>query len=178
MAEVPVTQSKQVKPELSRVLGFETPLFRGTLFTVNPFALMRQFTDEMDRIFGQAPRATGEEALWAPTIEVKEKDGKLFVTAELPGVKNEDIKVHIDGDSLIVEGERKQEKEEKGEGYYRSERSYGSFYRAIPLPEGVKGDQATAQFNNGVLQVTVPIPEAKAKRQDIPIQEPAKPKAA
>jgi HSP20 family protein len=129
-------------------------------------------------MFSQTPRAAGEGAAWTPTIEVMEKEGKLLVTAELPGVKKEDVKVHIDGDTLVVEGERKQEKEEKREGYYHSERSYGTFYRSIPLPEGAKADQTAAQFNNGVLEVSVPIPEVKAKRQDVPIQEATKPKAA
>jgi HSP20 family protein len=179
MAEVAVVKHpKKEGQELTRVLGFETPLFRGNLFTVNPFALMRQFTEEMDRLFGQTPQVAGNGAAWAPTIEVKEKEGKLLVTAELPGVKKEDVKVHIDGDTLVVEGERKQEKEEKREGYYHSERSYGTFYRSIPLPEGAKADQTAAQFNNGVLEVSVPIPEVKAKRQDVPIQEATKPKAA
>ena len=180
MAEVAVVKHpKKEGQELSRVFGFETPLVRGNLFTVNPFALVRQFTDEMDRIFSQNPRAAaGDGAAWTPTIEVKEKEGKLLVTAELPGVKKEDVKIHIDGDTLVVEGERKQEKEEKREGYYHSERSYGTFYRSIPLPEGAKAEQTAAQFNNGVLEVTVPIPEAKTKRQDVPIQEASKPKAA
>lgn len=179
MAEVAVVkQPKTERPELSRLLGFETPLFRGNLFTVNPFTLMKQFTEEMDKIFGPAARVTGDGAAWIPAIEVKEKEGKFFVTAELPGVKKEEVKVHIDGDTLVVEGERKQEKEEKREGYYHSERSYGKFYRSIPLPEGAKTDLTAAQFNNGVLEVTVPIPEVKAKRQDIPVVEGAKPKAA
>ena len=179
MAEVAVVKHpKKEGQELTRVLGFETPLFRGNLFTVNPFALMRQFTEEMDRIFGATPQAAGNGAAWAPAIEVKEKDGKLLLTAELPGVKKEDVKVHIDGDTLVVEGERKQEKEEKREGYYHSERTYGAFYRAIPLPEGAKVDQTAAQFNNGVLEVSVPIPEVKVKRQDVPIQEASKAKAA
>ncbi len=179
MAEVAVVKHpKKEGQELTRAFGFETPLFRANLFTVNPFALMRQFTEEMDRIFGAAPQPTGSGAAWAPTIEVKEKEGKLLLTAELPGVKTEDVKVHIDGDTLVVEGERKHEKEEKREGYYHSERSYGAFYRSIPLPEGAKADQTAAQFNNGVLEVTVPIPEVKAKRQDVPIQEAPKPKAA
>ena len=65
-------------------------------------------------------------------------------------------------------------KEENGEGYYHSERSYGKYYRSIPLPEGAEADQAVAQFNNGVLEVTIPIPEVKAKRQEIPIQEGSK----
>jgi HSP20 family protein len=179
MAEVAVVKHpKKEGQELTRMSGFEPPLFHGNLFTVNPFALVRQFTEEMDRIFGAAPQATGNGGAWAPAIEVKEKEGELLVTAELPGVKKEDVKVHIDGDTLVVEGERKQEKEEKHEGYYHSERSYGAFYRSIPLPEGAKADQTAAQFNNGVLEVTVPIPEVKAKRQDVPIQEAPKPKAA
>jgi len=138
---------------------------------MNPFALMRQFTEEMDRVFAQTPRAAGEGVLWSPAIEVKQKEGKLLVTAELPGMKKEDVKVHIDGDTLVVEGERKQEKEEKREGYYHSERSYGKFYRSILLPEGEIADQSNAQFNNGVLEVTVPIPEAKPKSKEIPVQE-------
>lgn len=179
MAEVAVVKHpKKEAQELTRAFGFETPLFRGNLFTVNPFALLRQFTEEMDRVFGATPQAAGNGAAWLPAIEVKEKEGKLLLTAELPGVKKEDVKVHIDGDTLIVEGERKQEKEEKREGYYHSERSYGVFYREIPLPEGAKADQTAAQFNNGVLEVSVPIPEVKTKRQDVPIQEASKAKAA
>lgn len=177
MAEVAVVKTpKKEGTEVSPFMGFETPFFRGNLFALNPFALMRQFTEEMDRFFGQVPRVAPEGA-WIPTIEVKEKEGKLLVTAELPGVKKEDVKVHIDGDTLVVEGERKEEKEEKREGYYHSERSYGKFYRSIALPEGAKPELTAAQFNNGVLEVTVPIPEAKVKRQEIPVQE-VKAKAA
>jgi HSP20 family protein len=177
MAEVNVVkQPKQERPELSRWLGFDAPLFKGNLFTMNPFALMRQFTDEMNQVFAQTAQAPGNAA-WSPAIEVKQKDGKLLMTAELPGLKKEDLKVHIDGDTLVVEGERKQEKEEKREGYYHSERSYGKFYRTILLPENAQTDQTAAQFNNGVLEVTIPVTEAKVKRQDIPVKE-GSPKAA
>lgn len=109
---------------------------------------------------------------------MKEKDGKLLVTAEIPGVKKEDLKVHVDGKVLVIEGERKQEKEEKREGYYHSERSYGQFYRSISLPEGANADQVAAQFNNGMLEVTVPLPEAKQKPKEVPVQEGPKAKAA
>lgn len=171
MAEVSVVkQPKPEKPELGRWLGFQTPLFRGSLFGVNPFALMKQFTEDMDRMFSQTPPMTGEAlAVWSPVIEVKEKEGKLVVTADLPGLKPEDLKVSIEGDTLVVEGERKLEKQEKREGYYHSERSYGKFYRSIPLPEGTKTDQIAAQFTNGVLELTAPIPEAKTKRREIPV---------
>ncbi len=73
-------------------------------------------------------------------------------------------------EGLVIEGERKREEAEQREGYYRSERSYGSFYRVIPLPEGVKAEQAKARFENGVLEVTVPVPEAARKAREIPIQ--------
>jgi HSP20 family protein len=168
MAEVAVTkQRKPATDEMSRWLGFETPLFRGSLFGVNPFALMRQFAEDMDRTFGQLP---GSAAQWRPAIEVKEKDGKLVVNAELPGVKKEDVKVNVTDRALTVEGERKEEKEEEREGYYHSERSYGKFVRSIPLPEGAKTEQASAQFKDGVLEITIPIPEVKEKSQQIPIK--------
>jgi len=171
MAEINIVkQPKKESPELAR--WFETPLVRGSIFGLNPFALMRQFTEDMDRIF--TPTAIKNGAEWAPAIEVKQKEGKLLVTAELPGVKKEDVKVHIDGDTLVVEGERKEEKEEKREGYYHSERSYGKFYRSILLPEGTKAEQTAAQFNDGVLEIAIPIPEAKTKTKEIPIGEGAK----
>lgn len=175
MAEVNVVkQPKQERAELRRWSRFDTPLFRGTPFSMNPFALMRRLTEDMDRIFGHVSRGTEGVGAWSPVIEVKEKEGRLVVTAELPGLKKEDVKVHIDGDTLVVEGERQQEREEKDEGYYHSERSYGRYYRSIALPEGAKGDQTAAQFNDGVLEVTIPIPEVKAKRQEIPIQDGSK----
>ena len=175
MAEVSVVkQPRQERSEINRWRGFDTPFFRGSLFSMNPFALMRQFTEEMDRMFVQTSGTAGDGTAWSPVVEVKEKDGKLLVTAELPGLKKEDVKVQIDGDTLVIEGERKQEKEEKREGYYRSERSYGKFYRSILLPEGAKADQTAAEFNNGVLEVTIPIPVVKTKPQEIPVKEGSK----
>ncbi len=98
-------------------------------------------------------------------------NGKLLVYAELPGLKKGDIKVQVTEDALILEGERKQEKEEKREGYYHSERSYGHFYRSIPLPEGVTLDKASAEFTNGILEVTIPVAETKQKLARFPCQK-------
>jgi len=171
MSEVRV--AKQTPPErggLNRWLDFETPLLGNGLFGVNPFALMRQFTQEMERTFGNGGAGVTAD-LWRPAIEVQEKDGKLRVSAELPGVKKEDIKVNVTADALTVEGERKHEKEEKREGYYHSERSYGKFFRSIPLPEGANTDQCSAQFNNGILEVTIPVAAAKITAKQIPIRE-------
>lgn len=177
MAEVNIAKPKTERTEVSRpdFQGFLMPFFRGGLFGMNPFALMRQFTDEMDRGFNLP---AGTKAAFMPAIEVKQKEGKLLVTADLPGLGKDDVKVSIDGDTLVLEGERKQEKEEKREGFFHSERSYGSFYRAVALPEGANLDQASANFANGVLEVTVPIDAAKSKAKQIPVKEAPAAKAA
>jgi HSP20 family protein len=133
---------------------------------------MKHFTEEGDRMFGYKT-AIAPPDTWRPAIEVKEDKGNLLVTAELPGVNYEDVKVHFNGDALAVEGERKYEKEEKREGYFHTERSYGRFYRAIPVPEGANADKATAQFNKGVLKVVIPIPEILPKIREIPVTEGA-----
>jgi HSP20 family protein len=145
------------------------PTLRGNLFSMNPFALMKQFAEEMDHMF-VTPR-TAVRGAWTPVIEVKQKEGKLLVTADLPGINKEDVKVHVENGMLVIEGERKEEKEEKREGFFHSERTYGSFYRSIPLPEGAKFENTAAQFNHGVLEVTIPLPETKPAVQNVPIQE-------
>ena len=140
-------------------------------FSTSPFALMRRFTEEMDRLFeGHGWRGSGsrsEVAQWSPVIEVKEQDGRLEVLAELPGINENDVKVEVTDEGLVIHGERKQEHEEKREGYYRSERSYGQFHRLIPLPEGATVDQARAEFHNGELRVSIPVPQQKTRQ--IPI---------
>ena len=141
-------------------------------FSSNPFAVMRRMSEEMDRMFGQAFGSThsGTSRGWYPAVEVNEQNGQLQVHAELPGLKPENVKVEITDDALIIHGERKYEREHQEGKAYRSERHYGEFYREIPLPEGVKADQAKAQFNNGVLEITVPVPEETSRRREIPIQ--------
>ena len=169
MEEIGVVKQKEAAAEPTQWMGFEAPLFRGSLFGMNPFALMRQFTEEMDRTLG-ATRTAPNGAAWSPAVEVKQKNGSLIVTAELPGLKKEDLKVNITDAALTLEGERQQEKEEKREGYYHSERSYGKFYRAIALPEGARPDQAAAEFKDGVLQITIPLAETKQKHREIPVK--------
>ncbi len=178
MAEINVV--KGAKPEAKEVtprMEPSYPFFRGSLFGMNPFAMMRQFTDDMDRFFTDKgfPRFEGREA-WKPAIDIKEEAGKLTIKADLPGVKKEDMKVNISDDILTLEGEKKEEKEEKKEGYYHSERAYGKFARSIRLPEGAKLDAVNAQFNNGVLEITVPTAEKKPARKEIPVQEAPKAK--
>jgi len=141
-------------------------------FTGNPFTVMRRLSEEMDRAFSGSWSGFGggRTGVWSPAIDVTERDGKLQVHADLPGVNQDDVKVEVTGDSITIQGERKQEHEEKGKGFYRSERSYGRFFRSIPLPEGAKTDEARAQFQNGVLEVSVPVPQQQENRRQIPIE--------
>ena len=158
----------------SSVLGFGiTP---QELFTNNPFSLMRRMTEEMDRVIQEfgLERDAGSRTGWSPAIEVSERDGKYSVRAELPGLSPNDVKVEVANDALVIQGERKVEHEEKDGGVERTERQYGLFYRSIPLPEGADVEHANARFQNGMLEVTVPVPQQKEQRRSIPIQDDAK----
>ena len=140
---------------------------------VSPFSLMRRMSEEMDRTFGRffgQAGGGGGISTWYPAVEVTENNGQLQVHADLPGLKPDDVKVEVTNDALVIQGERKQEHEETRGGVYRSERRYGQFYREIPLPEGAKPEEAKASFNNGVLEVTLPVPESASNRRQIPIQ--------
>ena len=142
--------------------------------TISPFSLMRRFSEEMDRLFGGfAPGIGGEfgrladleTSTWLPQVEVFERDGKLTIRADLPGLTKDEIDVDMTDDAIVIRGERQQEKEETQEGYYRSERSYGSFYRQIPLPSGVNREEANATFRDGVLEITMPASERQGQPQ-------------
>src|SRR5260370_40078719 len=119
-------------------------------------------------------RGEGGKAMWAPAIEVSQGDGKYLIRAELPGVNPGDVKLEITNEAVSLEGERKSERQENKGNVHLAERQYGHFYRAIPLPEGAKVEEARAKFANGLLEVTVPVQEQKEKRREIPI-EPAAP---
>jgi HSP20 family protein len=155
--------------------------------TAWPFDSMIRWADEMDRMFENIGFGRGlfpvtfrkelKEAWWRPTVEVFEKGGEFFVRAELPGLHKENVTVEIEDELLTIRGERKHEKEENKEYWYRSERLYGSFYRTIPLPEGVKTENAKATFTGGVLEITMPVPTVPEKRarrleiHELPVKE-------
>lgn len=178
MADVNVIKQPKQQTSVPARLFERAPMFEGSLFDVNPFALMRRFTEDMDQMFGPVSKEASQLSDWRPAIEVKEEKGKFLVKADLPGVEMKDVKVNVTDSVLTVEGERKQKMEEKHEGYFHSERSYGRFFRSIPLPEGAKTDQASAQFTNGVLEITLPVPETQQNRHEIPVHEGTKSKTA
>jgi HSP20 family protein len=116
---------------------------------------------EFDRFFAREfPFTTGGnpfEADWVPEMEVFERNNVFTVRLDAPGLKKEELKVHVTEGVLTVEGERKHETEEEKNHWYRKERTYGAFRRTVPLPEGVDPREVKATFTNGVLEVTVPV---------------------
>jgi HSP20 family protein len=140
-----------------------------------PGTALARLHDEIDRMFEgftlpdffSHHRAGGR---WSPALDMYEKDGNLIVETELPGIPREAVKINCSDHTLTIQGETKKEEEEKREGYHRSERRYGSFYRSVSLPEGVSAAKATAQFKDGVLKITMPRQaKPEEKSQTIPI---------
>ena len=138
---------------------------------------MQRLANELDRVFADIgvgrhmslplPRTTDVD-LWAPDIDVVQRNNELTIKADLPGLRREDVLIDITDDAVTIQGERKLEREEEREGIYRTERSYGSFCRVVPQPEGAMLDQAKATFRAGVLEVIMPAPPAsKGRRLEI-----------
>jgi len=123
------------------------------LSTWRPF---RELEEQMEDVFRMPLWKPNGEKAWIPAVDVFEKDDKFVVKAELPGMKEEDIEVSVVGETLTIKGEKKTESEVKDEDYYRSERSYGSFFRSIPLPSSVDASKIEADIEDGVLEVTLP----------------------
>ena len=151
--------------------------------SIAPHKAWRRIADEMDRMmsgFGLGPQwapasiwRAADASLWAPDIDVYQKDDQLVIKADLPGLRKDEVSVEIADDTVTIQGERKTERQEDREGYFRSERSYGSFCRVIPLPEGAMTDQAKATFHDGVLEVTLPAPPQATKGRKLEITEAA-----
>jgi HSP20 family protein len=169
MADTKVqTTQKEQQRGLSRQQ--ENTTWRDPLY-FSPFQMMRRLTEEMDRAFGSSfglGRWGGDQS-WSPAVEVRERNGNVEICAELPGMTKDDVKVECTDQGVIIEGEKRREEESDEGGYRRTERSYGHFYRMIPLPEGAQTDKAKAEFKNGVLHVTVPAPENTGRSRQIPI---------
>lgn len=180
-ASAPATQgSRQQSTGLARrtVLPAVSSLLLDPfgMFDDNPFSTLRRLQREMNRAFPQAS-GTGDvtPAAWTPPVEVSYRDGNLVVSAELPGLSDKDVRVEINKDILTIEGERRVEEERTEGGVHMTERRYGRFYRAIALPDGADAQQAKADFQNGVLNITIPVPDAQQNQHQIPIQSSASP---
>lgn len=130
---------------------------------------LRKEIDTMfdNRFFGGMLQRFSDQS-WAPVMDIVESEKDFTVKVELPGMKKEDIKINIENNTLSIEGERKTESEEKGKTFHRIERSYGQFYRAVSLPKHVDDAKIKAEFNDGLLTITLPKAEtAKTKAIEI-----------
>lgn len=151
---------------------------RLTRDTANPFRSLHRFAEEVDRMFDQfgfgwrspmagLSRMSGTN-FWAPEIDAFQRGDQLVIRADLPGLKKDDLSIEVSHDAVTIQGERRAEQKDEREGYYRSERTYGSFCRVVPLPEGAMTEQAKASFRDGVLEITMPTPPAsKGRRLEI-----------
>lgn len=126
---------------------------------------LRLFEDSVNRLLSDQ----GAARPWAPPVDILETENDLLLKADLPGVDLKDIDIHIENGTLTLKGERKYEKEEKDKGFHRLERSYGSFVRYFTLPDTVDTEHVKAEFQNGVLTVTLPKKEI-AKPKSIKVQ--------
>lgn len=161
------TEENQSQQGLQRTRGRNEALWR------DPFAAFFGGRDPFAAFwepFGLATRdrwpfrSERESGMWSPQIETFQRGNEFIVRADLPGLSKDDVKVDLTEDSITLQGERREEHEEDREGYYRSERTYGSFYRVVPLPEGAIADSAKAQFNNGVLEIVLQAPPKEVSR--------------
>jgi HSP20 family protein len=126
--------------------------------------------NEMNRLFNSffdTPTPANGQALrrWIPPMDLVETETDFVLKADLPGLSESDVNIEVEDNVLTISGERKAEHEERKTGYYRVERSFGSFRRALTLPEGVDPESVKATFANGVLEVTVPKPAQQAPRK-------------
>ena len=145
----------------------------------DPFSQFRRLSEQMDRWFdsfgmgrtGNRMSGMNENAwtqnaanMWAPELETFLRDDQFVVRMDLPGVNKEDVNVEVTDDAIVVHGERQQTHQEERDGFYRSERSYGRFYREVQLPEGAQADSAKANYRDGVLEVSVTAPPRQLNR--------------
>lgn len=188
-----VTSDRERQMQTSRETGGQRGLARRQQQQVmspeeqlSPFSVMRRFLEDTDQLFqafgfgptgfgttgyetlapygGRGSSAPARRSFWSPQLEVSRQGNELVVCADLPGLEKNDIDVNVEDGILTIQGERRNESENDREGYYSSERSYGAFYRAVQLPEGVTGEQADATFKNGVLEIRLPIPQEQEQQ--------------
>jgi len=171
--------SRELSKEKKSSQAAEPKPSRGDVWpaSYSRFGIMRRFADDMDRMFEGFGLPSvkrwgwGAESRFSPELEMLERDKKIVIRADLPGLNKDDVTVDISEHTLTIEGERKQEHESKEGSVYTSERSYGHFRREIPLPEGVNPDTAKANFKNGTLEITLDAPEIAKNQRRIEIAE-------
>jgi HSP20 family protein len=123
------------------------------------------FTREIDRVFDAFFGQTDQGRRWVPPMDLVEAEDHFVLKADLPGLAESDVNLEVQDGTLTISGERKAEHEEREKGWYRIERSFGSFSRSLTLPDGVDPDRIKASFHDGVLEVRIPKPEERKPRR-------------
>lgn len=134
----------------------------GTLTRWEPFAELGDLRTRFDRMLNQLE---GSEGSWSPAIDVERDNGNLVVHAELPGIKPEEVKIEVEDNILTVFGEHQESKQHKDRSYLRRERRYGAFARSMALPPGVDPKKIQAKTHDGIVDVTIPLPEQPTKER-------------
>lgn len=147
----------------------------------DPFRDLRGLQDEMNRLFSASFSRGGDDQMtrgaWNPSVDIFENKDQIVLEAELPGLKPEDVEISIENNVLTLHGERRFEKKDEGDNFHRVERSYGSFTRSFTLPPTVSSESCNAEFENGVLRVTLAKrEEAKARKIEIKGASQSEPK--
>jgi HSP20 family protein len=141
----------------------------------DPFRELEDMSNRLNRVFGRFPltREMDKDTMvafdWAPSVDISESSEEFVIKAEIPGVNKDDVKVSIDDGVVSIQGERKQEKEEKDKKFHRVERSYGSFLRTFSLPSNIDDAKVQAQFKDGLLTVRLP-KSASAKPKTVEVK--------
>ena len=141
-----------------------------TIVRWEPFRELSSLQTEMNRLFNAAFETgsgggTSAPRRWTPAMDLLETEDEFVLRADLPGLSESDVSIELEDNVLTVSGERKAEHEDKREGFYRMERSYGAFSRSLTLPKGVDPEAVTAAFDRGVLEVRIPKPEERKPRR-------------
>lgn len=146
----------------------------------DPFREMRSLQDEVNRLFASSFNRNDNELMrgaWSPSVDIFENKDQIVLEAELPGMKADDVNISIENNILTIHGERKFEKKDEGDNFHRVERSYGSFTRSFTLPPTVSSENANAEFENGILRLTLAKrEEAKPRRIEIKANSTTQPK--
>jgi HSP20 family protein len=125
---------------------------------VRPEPFSREVDRFFDAFFDQSQRTSRR---WVPPMDLVEAEDHFVLKADLPGLREEDVKIEVQDGTLTIAGERKAENEQHEHGWYRIERSFGSFSRSLTLPDGVNAEAITAEFRDGVLELHIPKPEER-----------------
>jgi HSP20 family protein len=123
------------------------------------------FGTDFDRLFNTLFDRSAEARSWTPPMDLVEAEDHFLLRADLPGLREEDVSIEVRDNTLRIAGERKAEHEQRERGWYRLERQFGKFSRALTLPEGINADTIEARFDHGVLEVRIPKPEEKKPRR-------------